>query len=106
MISGSDPREGRVSAVILQFCQQSSPEVREQFEIFFKDEECRRDPQQLAYWVNALVNTQVWKQGQYLTETLATAAKKLLSYLIPSSFMLLVISQLEKRFQPELELLA
>lgn len=94
--------------MILQFWQQSSPEVREQFEIFFKDEECRRDPQQLAYWVNALVNTQVLEASfQYLTETLANCRQEAAELPDPlSSFMLLVISQLEKRFQPELELLA
>ena len=86
--------------MILQFWQQSSPEVREQFEIFFKDEECRRDPQQLAYWVNALVNTQVLEASfQYLTETLANCRQEAAELPDPlSSFMLLVISQLEKRF--------
>ena len=105
---GSDLREGRVSAVILQFWQQSSPKMREQFEIFFKDEKCRRDPEQLAYWVNALVNTQVLEASfQYLTETLANCRQEAAELPDPlSSFMLLVISQLEKRFQPELELLA
>ena len=82
--------------------------MREQFEIFFKDEECRRDPQQLAYWVNALVNTQVLEASfQYLTETLTNCRREAAELPAPlSSFMLLVISQLENRFQPELELLA
>jgi geranylgeranyl pyrophosphate synthase len=107
-LPGSDLREGRVSAVILQFWQQSSPEVRGQFENFFKDEQCRRDPEQLAYWVNALVHTQVLEASfRYLIKTLANCRQEAAGLPDPlNSFMLLVISQLEQRFQPEIEMLA
>ena len=107
-LPGSDLREGRVSAVILKFWQQSSPSVQMQFEAFFKDDQSRRDPEKLAYWVNMLVNTQVLEACfQYLTDTLTNCREEAADLPDPlSSFMLLVISQLEKRFQPELEMLA
>ncbi len=106
-LPGSDLREGRVSAVILKFWQQSSPPVQKQFETFFKDEQSRRDPEQLAHWVNALANTKALEACfQYLTDTLANCRQEAAELPDPlSSFMLLVISQLEKRFQPELEML-
>jgi geranylgeranyl pyrophosphate synthase len=100
--AGSDVREGRTSALILKFWEQASPQMRAKFKRFFQDGERRRDPLQVAFWVQRIADSQALEESfQYLSETLTSCRAEALALPAPlNSFMLLVVSQLEKQIRP------